>query len=113
MVELLLRLISNLPVDLRTINLVMDAFADESRHWFFGGLAALLAYLLTLTICYALILGLRRSTHRKVNMVVDWRILILSGLLMLALVSISHYLLDGYTLWYNKPMGEPLHLIVP
>jgi hypothetical protein len=93
------------------VKFIADLLADSSRHFLLSASMGALAYCWISIISYASIWVWERSTRSKMSTAAVYSTLGLCLLAGVGLALLSHAWLDGFSLWYVTPLGEPLHLI--
>ena len=96
---------------MRWLSFILDFLADETRHFWLASVCGLLAalagfFLMSIMWCVASFAGWIASQRA----VVGWCILICLGLLALSAALLSHYYLDYFVTFYNRPLGPPMNL---
>ena len=87
----------------------LDLLTQEWVHFLSSGLAGCMVYLLTQTICFAVL----RILHGRVLQTTAINRFILGLAFVLAFCSawLVHMLLDGFSIWWVTPLGPHLNVI--
>lgn len=93
---------------MQEVKYLLDLLAELKSHFWYSGLAGLLAWALTSTILYVALQITYRFGRPRISTAARYGMIIFPLLVGFSFVLLAHWALDSFSIWYTTPLGEPL-----